>query len=170
MNVYVASARLRSFHHLYMNLLNFELFYSDMNYFIHLWIILFTFELFYSLWITFELFYSGLFVCLSCGLMSAPLLNLLAHSGTSGLFACLFKLWVGVSSLTESPCSLSLSKKFRISIFWGLWEKTESIFELPENLNQKTKSIIDLLTKFSDLSFLRPVGKNGVLFWARGKP
>ena len=136
MNVYVVSARLRSLHYielfysvlnyfiqLWIILFSYELFYSVMNYFIHLWIILFIFELFYTclnffirIWIiSFTLNYfinlwiiSFRFVCLSCGLMSAPLLNLLAESGTSGLFACLFKLWADVSSLTESPCSLRL--------------------------------------------------------------
>ena len=129
---------LNYFIQLWINLFSIELFYTNLNYFIQIWIILFKFELFYSplnyfiqLWFflfSFELFNSNLnclFVTLSCGLVSAPLLNLLAHFPPTGwfiilvLFVCLY-CWLIAAFLANLNFSEARGKKW--SPFLSSWK------------------------------------------------
>ena len=62
---------------------------------------------------------------------------------------------------------MDFSQKLKISIFWGppRGKKTESIFELVENINQEMKLFVDFFKKRLDLSFLAPMEKKRVYFW-----
>ena len=63
---------------------------------------------------------------------------------------------------------MDFSQKFKISIFWGPWEK--NIFELAENIYQEMKLFVDFFKKELDLSFLALMEKKRVNFWVWKKP
>ena len=67
---------------------------------------------------------------------------------------------------------MDFSQKIKISIFWGppRGKKTESIFELVENINQEMKLFVDFFKKKLDLSFLATMEKKRVNFWVWKKP